>query len=201
MSGAHPWRCPAVLSLLAAATGLPTHHAGAQIPIPEKYRAEAERLNGPLPTYYSAPSPGDPGADAAAYARAARRAADSIAAITPQILPVMEGTVEVPRGTFQLKGFEVPQDSHCTLDGHSEGDRDFEVLVVPSPGMAAWRADAQAGNPVWRSGLTKAASLAVALPGPGNYDLVVSNRAAWFLARTIATKIQLSCTRDWPPPS
>jgi hypothetical protein len=132
-------------------------------------------------------------------ARAERRAADSIAITTPQSTPLMEGAVEIRRGAIQSKGFEVPTASHCTVTGNSDaGGRDFEVLVLSSPDMAAWRADAQAGSPVWRSGLTNSATLDVSLPRAGNYDLVISNRAAWILSRTVNTKVQLVCVHNWP---
>jgi hypothetical protein len=188
MRGAHSWAWSAVL--FAAAVGVPAGNADAQMPVPAQYRAEAERLDGPLP---ADPAP-------VADHRAERRAADSVAATTPEVTLVMEGTAELPRGAFRQQTFVVPTNSHCTLTGDSDGaGRDFEVLVMPSLDMLAWRADAEAGKPVWRSGPTRAATIDVSLSEPGVYDLVISNRAAWFLARSVKTKIQLSCTGDWPP--
>jgi hypothetical protein len=132
--------------------------------------------------------------------RAARRAADSIAATTPQATPLMAGTVQIARGAYRDKLFEVPPGVNCTLTGTADGaGRDFDVLLFPALDMLAWRADPHAGKSVWRSESTKGGNLDVPLTQPGKYDLVVSNRSAWFLARTVTIKAQLLCTRDWPP--
>ena len=174
--------------LLIATAVVPARNADAQIPIPAKYRAEAASLNGGQLS--------DPAA--AADGVAERRAADSIAANTPQVTPVMERTAEITSGGFQLEAFVVPPSSHCTLSGTSESARDFEVLIMPSSEMAAWRTG-EPGKPVWQSGRTKSATLDVTIADAGIYNLVISNRAAWFLTRKITTKVELTCTGDWPP--
>jgi hypothetical protein len=195
------WISPSSLCLCAAAAGVSAGAAQAQQRIPEKYQAQAAALNGgslAIDPADAAALTSVPGSDE--RRRAERRAADSIAATTPQITHLMDGLFEIPRGAYRDKGFEVPADSHCTVTGDSDGGaREIEVLVLPSTDMSAWRGDAQAGKPAWRSGLTKSATLSVSLPDAGTYSLVVSNRDAWFLSRTVKTKIQLECTRDWPP--
>ncbi len=174
--------------LVVAAVALPARPAGAQLPIPKQYRAEAASLNGGQLD--------DPASSA--DGRAERRAADSIAATTPQVTSVMERTAEIASGGFQLETFVIPPTSHCTLSGNSESARAFEVLIMPSTDMAAWRNGGR-GNPVWQSGRTKSVTLDVAMSDPGIYNLVISNRAAWFLTRKITTKVELTCTGDWPP--
>jgi hypothetical protein len=199
MTRARSWAWPIALCLSATTFAVLTRSAGAQQPVPAKYRDEAARVNGvTLPDASTPPValPVDPAADAAR--RAQRRAADSIAATTPVSTPLMEGAATIARGTFESRGFDVPPNAHCTLTGTLESDgRDFEALVFPAPEMPGWRVDAHAGKAVWQSGPTHAATLTVPLPGPGTYDLVISNRAAWFLSRTVKSKVQLVCTRDW----
>jgi hypothetical protein len=175
--------------LLVAAVALPARHVGAQLPIPKQYRAEAASLNG-------GQLDDDPSSNA--DGRAQRRAADSIAATTPQVTPVMERTAEIASGGFQLEAFVVPPSSHCTLTGSSDSDKSFEVLVMPNSDMAAWRSGDRA-NPVWQSGRAKSITVDISLTNAGIYDLVISNRAAWFLTRKITTKVELTCTGDWPP--
>lgn len=198
MPHAGSWIWSAALSLCAAAAGVPAQRVDAQLPVPQKYRAEAEaaaRSEG-VTTDISVPVDQTSDADN----RAARRAADSIAATTPQSTPLIQGTVEISRGAFRERLFEVPPGLHCNLTGNADGTgRPFDVLVFPALDVLAWRADPHAGKPLWQSMSTKAATLAVPLPDAGKYDLVIPNRTAWFLARTVTVKAGLLCTRDWPP--
>ena len=76
----------------------------------------------------------------------------------------------------------------CRLTGGVEvtegGDHDVHVFVLDEVGFTNWRHDHQF-SALFARERTSAASLDVALPSPGRYYLVVSNRFSLFTGKTV----------------
>jgi predicted nucleic acid-binding Zn ribbon protein len=140
---------------------------------------------------------------AAAAANAARRAADSIRAVTPTFLPLLTKNGDpIAAHSYTFDEFTMAPGTACTVVGQVTGSGDgIEVLVMPYDEMVAWQANPATGNPTWRSGLTTNAYVNTAIPIPGRYTVVISNRSAWLLTHVVNTDLQLKCTRKWPPNS
>jgi hypothetical protein len=112
---------------------------------------------------------------------------------------VDEGAVEVGPEKWLGYGFTVRDDGDaCRLTGRvlglTGGNRDVEVYVLGADDYLNWRANPHGAH--WRyagvfSGPRQTAtSLDVALPAPGEYHLVVSNRFS------VATAVVLPGWRD-----
>lgn len=85
--------------------------------------------------------------------------------------------------------------------------------MLPYGQIVAWQANPQTGQPVWEERRYDSRDARRRPTRPRHvpfddtardlkrYDVVISNRAAWLLAHTSGSKIQLRCTRSWPPPA
>jgi hypothetical protein len=132
--------------------------------------------------------------------RVERRAADSVAAITPRTFAILQGPNSISSGSYQLAQFSVAVGSRCAVIGNATGSNgNFEALVLSYDQLVAWQAASPSAQAVWRSGLTTTSSVRVPLPSPGKYAFVLSNRAAWMLAHKIESNIELVCRGVWPP--
>jgi hypothetical protein len=132
---------------------------------------------------------------------AAQRARDSVAAVTPTYLTLLDKqNYGIRAHSYLLDEVTVVPHTHCAVVGTVTGGGDgVETMVLPYDQMVAWQANPQSGTPVWRSGLTTRAVVDAALPpGAGHYVVVISNRQAWLLVHQVDASVQLKCTRSWP---
>ncbi|MEO6210074.1 MAG: hypothetical protein ABIQ10_08125, partial [Gemmatimonadaceae bacterium] len=103
-------------------------------------------------------------------------------------------------GGYKLVEFSVPSGSRCAVAGEAEGvNGNFELLVLTYDEMVAWQANSTTASALWRSGLTSKADPVVRISTAGKYGIVVSNRAAWMLAHTVKSNLELGCKGVWPP--
>jgi len=115
---------------------------------------------------------------------------------TEQILAAVEAHMPIPRpplvlylpdqdaltiqaGSYGQFDFTINDERPCLLTGRvvglAGGRKDAEVFLLDDDGLTNWLNRTQ-GNYVFRSGRTSATTLKVALPGPGSYHMLLSNR-------------------------
>jgi hypothetical protein len=129
-----------------------------------------------------------------------QRGADHLAAITPRVIPKLDQTLTLEaRGSF-VSLVTVPPGDHCHMTGWVKGlsvHDDFAVLVLARGDIVKWQANG-GGKAILQTGKVIEAPIDAALPGPGTYGLVISNKASALLQHDVQVKAQLRCTSDWP---
>jgi hypothetical protein len=84
--------------------------------------------------------------------------------------------------------FEVRDPRPCVLTGRvlglAGGGRDVEIFVLDEPGYRDWQ-HGIAPSALFESGRSSAASIAVELPSPGRYHLLLSNRYSIFTSKRV----------------
>jgi hypothetical protein len=127
----------------------------------------------------------------------ARRAADSIRAVTPSFVDLIGETKNLGVGQYQMVRMNVaPGRQTCAIVGHL-GGQEFDAFVFTDQQLINWQAGSSS-DAVWASGRVTSSDLDVALPGPGTYTLVVSNKGAILLSHEVRMKARLRCVGQWP---
>ena len=127
----------------------------------------------------------------------ARRAADSIRAVTPKFVDLIGETKSLGVGQYQMVRLNVaPGRQTCVIVGQIAG-QEFDAFVFTDQQLINWQAGSSS-DAVWASGRVTSSDLDIALPGPGPYTLVVSNKGAIVLSHEVRMKARLRCAGQWP---
>jgi len=139
---------------------------------------------------------------ARAAQRATQRAADSVRAVTPRVLALIDETKSLNAGQYQMAGAVVGAGRQtCRMVGKlaaAAAGSDFTAYVFTDQQLINWQANTSS-DAVWASGKVTSAGLDLALPGPGKYTLVVSNKSAILFAHQVQMQARLVCVGQWPP--
>lgn len=96
---------------------------------------------------------------------------------------------------FVFYRFDLPTGT-CTvvgkLQGMEGGALDFEAIITDSDGLQNWRTSHSA-RAWWQSGRVAAATINVALAGPGTYYIIVSNVFSGLTWKTVSVQAAAQC--------
>lgn len=107
----------------------------------------------------------------------------------PLVLPLLDSRrLEIGAGEHFDTTFVVSDPRPCTFTGRvsglAGGGRDVEVYLLDERGYDQWHSGIRP-EALFESGRTASASLHVALPNPGRYALLLSNRYSIFTDKTV----------------
>jgi zinc-ribbon domain len=131
----------------------------------------------------------------------ARRSADSVRAVTPRLMLLIDETRGINAGTYEMVRFVVaPGRQTCVVVGRlaaANNGQTFGAYVFTDQQLIAWQANTKT-DAVWASGRVSSAGLEVPLAGAGNYTLVVSNKGGFLFPIQVQMQARLRCIGQWP---
>ncbi len=116
-------------------------------------------------------------------------------ALAPTVVPIANGSVDVPRGAHQDFRFVLP--SHiCRVIGRFEGGRapggSVSALLLSDSAFVRFKTGASV-KPYWDSGNTPDAKIDVLILGPGVFHLFIANESGPSAPRPVIVKAQARC--------
>jgi hypothetical protein len=131
----------------------------------------------------------------------ARRAADSVRAVTPRFTPLIDQTKSLNAGQYEMVRLVVPAGRQtCGIVGRLNGAntaQTFNAYVFNDQQLITWQANT-ASDALWASGKVSSTGVEVILPVAGNYTLVVSNKTAFLFPSQVQMQARLRCVGQWP---